>query len=96
MNLSFLTAIGKYGLGTVLAGYLVWQLGASLPVIEKDIVSVKAETKAIQVQHTEMRSSTQKAEERREKIDETMIRLMRGTCLGLHKTLESQQRFCNL
>jgi hypothetical protein len=95
MNPATALAILKNGSAFTLLSYIVWQVVGSLPMIEKEVASVRAETAVIQTQHMDIKSSLQKSEERREKIDEIMIKLTRGTCMGLHKTLEAQQKFCN-
>lgn len=87
MPLSLFTSIGKYGVASVIAVYLAWQMASSLPIIEKDIISVKAAQETLKVDHTEIRQKT-------EAQGEMTMRLLRGICLNSAQTREEKER-CN-
>ena len=78
----------KYGVGSAIAIYLVWQMGSTQPVIVKDIVEVKAAQAVIVGQHKIFG-------EQAEKANDLNAKLLRGICLGMHKTQQAQQQFCN-
>lgn len=75
--------VGKYGsVGTILA-YIAWQIATQMPSLQKSQVEIQAGIQAMNVQHQEIRMST----------DSTQ-KILRGICLNTATTKEEISR-CN-
>jgi protein-tyrosine phosphatase len=85
MNL--LAMIGKYGTATVIAAYLVWQMGESLPAMKESLVEVKAQQSVMVGQH-EMLGDTLG------KYLDLSVKLQRANCLNTAETKEERLN-CN-
>ena len=74
------------GLGGMML--ISWQLLEHVPALEKSVTEVKAQQEVIVGQHEVFGV-------RAEKFNDTSTKLLRGICLGMHKTQQAQQQFCN-
>lgn len=83
-----LAAIGKYGLGTVLAGYLVYQLAGQLPAIQTQNVQILN-------QHQIMQQSLLDLKQEGRESNQNVQKIMRSVCLILAKENAQQIQSCN-
>lgn len=84
---SLLIAIGKYGLGTVIAGFLVYQLANQIPTMQEQHSQIIQMTAAVQTNITSIGMEVKESNENSEKI-------MRSICLILAKN-QQQIQSCN-
>lgn len=84
---TLLVAIGKYGLGTVLAGFLVWQLASRLPVIEAQHVTILGNEDTMQQSLSDIVQGNKEAAANSQRI-------MRSICLILASSQKEIQT-CN-
>jgi hypothetical protein len=74
------------GLGGMML--ISWQLLEHVPALEKSVAAVQSQQELVISQHEVFGA-------RAEKFNDTSEKLLRGICLGMHKTQAAQQQFCN-
>lgn len=82
-----LAQIGKYGAATVIAAYLVWQMGESLPTMKESIIEVKTKQETLLLQHEVFGDDLGK-------YMDISVKLQRANCLNTAETKEERLR-CN-
>ena len=80
---ALVASVAKYGVGSLIALYLSWQMGNELPKMNEKMQSVDMKVSAIEQQHEDMA-----------KISAENQRYFRSICLNTSETKEEIQR-CN-
>ncbi len=87
MTTQILTMLYRLGgLGGMML--ISWQLLEHVPDLEKSVTEVKAQQEVVLQQHETLGAKAEKA-------NDVNTKLLRGICLGMHKTQSAQQQFCN-
>lgn len=82
--LTHLSRLGAVGIGILLS----WQLSKTMPETLHILTKVEANQATLFAEHENMK------EEIRQQ-NATQGYLLRGICMGMHKTTLAQQQFCN-
>ena len=91
----WLGIISKYGIASAIAIYLVWQMAARLPVIEKGVTENAEGVHDLKEQHVQMKDNFDKESLRQNVQDEKIIQLLRANCLNAAESKE-ERLLCNL